>query len=162
MKQWVRRLRGVLGTGALWGVAGTALGTVGGLMASLFGGVPLLGSVSVWGLGAGVLGFLLGSGFAGVLTAIEGRRTLDELSVGRAAVWGALAGGVFPIIWLLASLGSGIGTTIPIADAASGSYGALSAALAAGTVALAKHLPPELAPGQGPNEGELLGAPGDG
>jgi len=39
MKPWLRRLRGVFGIGALWGVAGIAYGAISALVAKLLGGV---------------------------------------------------------------------------------------------------------------------------
>ena len=167
MKQWLRRLRGVLGIGTLWGVAGTALGTVAGLIVSVSGGLPLLDTLVEFGLGAGGLGFVLGSGFAGVLTMLERRRTLDELSPGRAALWGGMAGAAAALvvgISLLPELGAilSVRQLVLLFVAAPGSYGALSAALAAGTVALARRAPAELDSGPTCDEEGLLGAPIDG
>lgn len=148
MKRWLRKLRGILSIGAIWGTVGGAIGAVGGVLVSVFGGFPLFSSLVEWCLGAGGLGFLFGSGFAVVLTVLEGRRTLDELTPGRAALWGALAGAAVPFGSLLFYLGSG--GTVPFrvaliaVSAASGIYGAVSAGLAAGTVALARRAPDEL------------------
>lgn len=167
MKSWLRRVRGVIGIGALWGVAGTAYGTITALVASAFGVVPLFDVLLELGLGAGGVGFVLGSGFAGLLTVIERHRTLDELSLARPAVWAAMVGAALPIAYLLVFFGpEGIVlslTRTPLAVlTASGTFGALGAALAAGTVALARRAPPELAPGLVPDDRELLGAPTDG
>ncbi len=166
MKGWIRRLRGIAGIGTLWGLAGAVVGTLGGLAAAVFGGAPLLAAVANFGLGGGGVGFLLGTTFAGVLTMMERRRTLDELTPGRAAFWGALAGSAFPAMWFLASIGT-LGTFIPLdrllLAAMSGcvAYGTLAAGLAAGTVSLARRAPAELIPGMGSDEHELLGAPND-
>jgi hypothetical protein len=171
MKPWLRRLRGVLGVGALWGVAGTAYGAMSALVAKVLSGVrpgvPLFEFLLEVGLGAGAVGFLLGSGFAGVLAVIERRRTFDQLSLARAAAWAAMVGATLPIAYLLVFFGpEGVVlslTRTPLAViAASVSYGALGGALAAGTVALARRAPPELEPGPVPDDGELLCAPPDG
>ncbi len=167
MKRWLRRLRGIVGIGTLWGVAGTAFGTIGGLIAISFGGPFLLDSLVGFALGAGGLGFVLGAGFAGALTMIEGRRTLEELSPRRAAFWGGLAGALVSLVVGLVFLGPTLGTVLPLQPflftllAGSGFYGALSSALAYGTVALAKRAPLEFPPGLGPDGRELLGAPSD-
>ncbi len=166
MKRWLRRLRGIVGIGVLWGAAGTALGTIGALIGIVSGGLPMSDLIEI-GLGAGGLGFVLGSSFAGVLTMLEGRHTLEELSPGRAALWGGMAGagvaivvGAFLLPELLAVLS--FRQLLPFLVAASGSYGALTATLAAGTLWLARRAPAELDPGRGLDGGELLGAPNKG
>ena len=105
MRRWLRKLRGIVGIGAIWGVPAAAVGAIGGIVASVFGGGPLLGSVAAGSLTVGGLFLLLGSGFATVLTLIEGNRTLEELSPRRAALWGALAGGAVLLVMLLVSFG---------------------------------------------------------
>lgn len=160
MRTWLQRLRGVLGIGAIWGLAGTALGALEGIIGSLVAGGPLLGSVLRFGLVAGSMGFVLGSSFAALLTLMDRRRTFDELTPGRAAVWGALTGVGMPLLWLLVLFGPVVvSRSLPAALAICGSFGALSAALAGGTVSLARRAPVELASGPVPDDRELLGAP---
>jgi len=164
MNRWVQRLRGALGIGALWGAAGSVVGAVGAVAANVMVGSPLLGPIIDWSLGAGFAGFLLGTGFAGLLTLLEGRRTLDELSAARAAAWGAVAGALAPTAVII--LGSAMGWNpalsvqqiIPVVLGAAGSYAALTAALAAGTVSLAKRTPDELTSGVSPDRPRLTGA----
>ena len=78
---------------------------------------------------------------------------MDELSPGRAAALGAIAGTVLPLVWLVVALVPEASSVIPLRMlllallAGSGTYGAPSAALAATTVALAKRAPTEIAPG---------------
>jgi hypothetical protein len=48
----------------------------------------LLPNIFSWG----VSGFLAGAGFGTLLTAMERRRTLEELSLGRVTLWGAVGG----------------------------------------------------------------------
>ena len=163
MRTWLQRLRGALGIGAIWGLAGTAFGALEGIIGSLIAGGPLLGSALTFGLGAGSIGFVLGISFAAVLTLMDRRRTLGELSPGRAAVWGAMTGVAMPLLWLLVLYGPVVlSRSLPAALAICGSFGALSAALAGGTVSLARIAPSELASGTVPDDGELLGAPSDG
>ena len=164
----LRRLRAVFVVGALWAVAGAAIGAIGGLIASVFGGDPLLRALGELVPGAAGLGFVLGSGFAAVLTVIEGRRTLEELTQGRAAVWGATAGATLAFVMLLVAFGPDVGTILSLRDfllgllVGSGVSGAMSAALAVGTVALARRGSDELAAGPAPDEKGLLDAPSDG
>ena len=151
MRRWLRRLRGILGTGAVWGATGTVFGAVVGALGSLLG-APVAGSMIVSGLWMGAAGFVLGSGFAVVLTAMHGRRTLDELTSGKAALWGALMGIAVPILSNILSIATGeapLAQLIPAILANAGLYGAFSASLAAGTVIAAKRAP-ELKAGERP------------
>lgn len=50
------------------------------------------------GLWMGGVGFVLATGFAIVLTATHGRRTLEELSPRKAALWGGLIGSAIPVL----------------------------------------------------------------
>ncbi len=167
MRRWLRRMRGILGIGAIWGLPASIVGAVGGIVASVLGGGPVLGS-AVWGsVAVGGLFFLLGGAFATALTITEGRRTLDDLSPWRAAAWGGLAGAGVLAMMLLASFG--LDFAVLLGDpqlllgilAGFGSYGVLGAVLAGGTVAVARRAPDPLAPGSSRGDAELLDAPGD-
>ena len=118
MGSWMRRLRGVVGTAAVWAAGWFGFSAiVWGI--SLFGDVPI-GLIVNLALGVGVAGALAGAGFAIMLGLAEGSRTLDELSYLRLALWGAVGGvlvglpflgsigsaGLLPIFGLLASLGA--------------------------------------------------------
>ena len=86
MNKWLRRIRGAVGMGLTWGVAwfgaGVALLLVVGVGAA---DVP-------FPLGFGLLGFLAGVTFSGVLGIVEGRRRFDQMSLPRFAVWGGVGG----------------------------------------------------------------------
>jgi len=145
-----------LGIGSIWGAAfagiGAALGALTPTTSFLSTAVGLAG---VAGLG----GLLLGVGFAGLLSAMEGRRTLAELTSRRAALWGFLAGSALALtgsVVLGIALGvvSGaeavLGLSIPVALQVSAlvagavSYGMTAAGLASATVSIAKRAPPPL------------------
>ena len=89
MKKFLRRLRGTVGTALTWAGtwcgAGIVIGTTG-----LFGNLALADYALFGGVFA-VLGFAYGAVFALVLSLIEGRRSIDELTLPRVAVWGAAA-----------------------------------------------------------------------
>jgi hypothetical protein len=149
MNTWLRRLRGALGIGTLWGVTGVVVGKVAGLLVSVFTGLPLPSTVISFGVGVGLLGFGLGTAFAVVLTTLARERTADELTPARAAGWGALAGaglallvGVTAVPLLVPGI-SALGL-LALIGSATVTYGALTAGLAAGTVALARRAPSEL------------------
>jgi len=135
MKKWLRRIRGAVGMGLTWAVAwfgaGVALLLVVGVGAA---DVP-------FPLGFGLLGFLAGVTFSGVLGIVEGRRRFDQMSLPRFAVWGGVGGLLLSGIFVLAT---GLGGEVLVL----GPVFALSGAgCAAGSLALARR--------------ELLNASGD-
>lgn len=88
MKGFLRRLRGIIGTGLTW-----AFGWAGVTVAlNLIGGVPLqfFGDMAISGL---IRGFIAGGAFAVILSVAERRHTLEDLSLRRVAVWGGIGGG---------------------------------------------------------------------
>lgn len=152
----LRKLKGALGIGSIWGAAFAGVGAVLGAV------IPTTSFLStVVGLGgiAGLGGLLLGVGFAGLLSAMEGRRSLVELTSRRAALWGFLAGSALALAGSVV-LGSVLdvvsvaetllGLEIPVAlqvtalVAGSVSYGTIAAGLASATVSLAKRAHPPL------------------
>jgi len=126
MKNWLRRIRGAVGMGLIWAIAwfgaGVALLLVVGVDAA---DVP-------FPLGFGLLGFLAGITFSGILVIVEGRRRFDQMSVPRFTVWGAIGGLLLSGIFVLAT---GLEGEVLVL----GSVFALSAAgCAAGSLALAR------------------------
>ena len=112
----------------------------------------------------GFFGFLTGSGFAAVLTALEGRRTIGELSVARAALWGGVAGAALPAVALW--IQSGWPGLIAIISDPQHSFlmasilsGIIPAALASGTVFLARRSSGELPTGGAKTAAPVLELP---
>lgn len=101
MRTWLRRIRGTIGMGVIWGAAWSAVGV---LPRWVFG----INADAPFPLIFGVLGFIAGVTFSGLLVLTEGRRSFDQMSLPRFAAWGAMGGlllsGVFAIA---ASLGWG-------------------------------------------------------
>ena len=89
MTTWLRRMRGAIGMGLAWAVAGGVAGT----MISL-GFLVRTGSRpdAPFPIMFGVLGFVAGVAFSGVLRLVEGRRRFDQMSLSRFAAWGAAVG----------------------------------------------------------------------
>ena len=88
MRKLLRRVRAALVLGVTWALA---WGGVGGLiMEGIFDRHGRI--LDMWPQTLAIPGFLGGVLFSVVLWATEGRRHFEELSVGRAAAWGALAG----------------------------------------------------------------------
>lgn len=136
MKDWLRKTRAILGTGLLWGGFGGLIGALGGLIGYIVDPAPL----SEWMLGMTLLfagaGAVTGVGFAATLALFEGRRTLDELTPRRAALWGGVAGFVLPL-GIVAALSGGALPLLP-ALASATLFGGATALLGAGTVHVAR------------------------
>jgi len=127
MKRILRKIRGMIGTGLTWAAAWIGLGAVLGALA----GFPM-GSLFRLALSNSVGGFIAGASFALILSVAERRRTLEDLSLRRVALWGAIGGLVV--------------TSIPLAFGAPLAFlmgplvinGGIGAALASGSVVMAK------------------------
>ena len=97
MRTWLRKLRGMVSIGAVWGLAWSVLGFAFGAFGSMIWHDILTTTVVKYvlnmGLQYGIAGFVFGSKFAGILTIMDGRKTFEELTPKREALWGALVGG---------------------------------------------------------------------
>ena len=156
----LRKLRAALGIGSIWGIAAGAVGTILGGLTGLPTGA-FLSSALVFGVGAGITGLVLGAGFAGLLSVMEGRRTLDELTANRAALWGFVVGVAVPLVAGVVGIAAGgaglpIGLQLATIAAVASSYGTVTAGLAAATVSLAKRSPSGLQSGLDPSARDLL------
>lgn len=133
MKKWLRRVRGAVGMGLTWAVVWGVAAVLMGLLVDPDGSMD-----EMWVAIGAYPGFLGGVVFSAVLAIAARRRRLDELSLPRVAGWGAVAGllvGSIPFVlgdpqtdvpvWLLGTL-------------VIGSITLLSAASAAGSLALAR------------------------
>lgn len=125
MQNWKRRVRGAIGMGLTWGLAWFGAGMILLLIVGLDAAdVP-------FPLFFGLLGFLAGVTFSGILGIAERRRRFDQMSIPRFAGWGA-AGGVLLSLLMTLALGPGAFPVLAPIFALSG------AACAAGSLALAR------------------------
>ena len=110
MSKWLRRLRGALSTAltwaGIWSGAGMLIGTTG-----LFGDLAPVEYVVFGGVFA-ILGLIGGTAFSLVLSLVEGRRSLDELTLPRIAAWGAAGGALLQLVMLAVGQGAGLPTWI--------------------------------------------------
>ena len=99
MKKLLRRIRGAIGMGLTWAVAGGAAGTIINL-----GFLVRTGSRpdAPFPIMLGALGFVAGVVFSGVLRLVEGRRRFDQMSLPRFAAWGAAVGFALSATFFLA------------------------------------------------------------
>ena len=148
-----RRIRAVLVTTVLWASAWGLVGLVQGLVWWLryYREGYMASGFVMWEFQAmllyAIVGALCGSGFALLLARAERDRTIDDLSLSRTALWGAVAG--IGSILLIAGIkvivtGHVYLMSLPVVAAVCGVVGALSAGAslaAARTARLAQ--PPE-------------------
>src|SRR5919199_6236718 len=101
MRKWLRRIRGAIGMGFTWAAAWFAAGLMPRWVLGFNTDVP-------FPLVFGVLGFIAGVTFSGVLALTEGRRRFDQMSLPRFAAWGATGGLLLSALFAMAaSLGWG-------------------------------------------------------
>ncbi len=140
MKKWLKRIRGILGTGLTWAAAWSVVGTIirslaaviaGGTVAAPSG--SLVTGVVVLLVTFGVMGFIGGAAFSVVLGIAEGRRSFDQMSLPRFAAWGA-AGGLLVSLFFQISPAGSPGISVMAASVLT----LLGAGSAAGSLALAR------------------------
>ncbi len=101
MNRLVRRLLGLLGVGVTWGtlwsVIGAGIGFVIGIVSpdAWEGANPIF----EWALGMGLYGLVSGIGFGSLLSLREGRKTILNISLRRAATWGVAGAVAVPLLF---------------------------------------------------------------
>jgi len=124
--KWLRRIRGAIGMGVVWGAAwsgaGFALAVVTGFKADA--PFPLI---------FGVLGFFAGVIFSAFLALIAGRRKFDQMSLPRFAAWGAVGGLLLSAVFAKAA-SLGWGDVLAIVP----TFALASAVCASGSLAVAR------------------------
>jgi hypothetical protein len=147
MRKWLRRIRGAIGMGLTWAMAWFGAG----LILLLVVGV---GAADVpFPLFFGLLGFLAGVTFSGILGIVEGRRRFDQMSLPRFAVWGGVGGlllsGIFVVVVALGgeTLWGEILVLGPV-------FALAGAASAAGSLALARMAEDRALPDSGADPAE--------
>ena len=126
MRKWLRRIRGAIGMGFAWAVAWSAAGLVPRWMLGFNPDAP-------FPIIFGVLGFIAGVTFSGLLVLAERRRGFDRMSLPRFAGWGAVGG-------LLLSAAFAKAASLEWMDvlAIAPTFAAASAICASGTLAVAR------------------------
>lgn len=132
METWLRRMRGALGMALIWGLAWFT----GGMVLLLIVG-PDAADVP-FPLFFGLLGFLAGALFSGILGLIERGRGFHQLSLPRFAGWGAAAGLLFSVLFALTVTLIGAGAMLDDLLFLAPLFAAIGAASAGGTLALAR------------------------
>ena len=126
MRKWLGRIRGAIGMGFTWAAAWFAAGLVPRWLFGFNADVP-------FPLVFGVLGFIAGVLFSGLLMLTEGRRGFEQLTLPRFAAWGAVGGFLLSAIFTrAASLGWADALAI------TPTFAVASALCASGSLALAR------------------------
>jgi len=126
MRTWLRRFRGAIGMGFTWAAAWSAAGLVPRWIFGFNADAP-------FPLVFGVLGFIAGITFSGLLVLTEGRRRFDQMSLPRFAAWGGVGGLLLAALFArIASLGWG--DVLAIAP----TFAVASAVCASGSLAVAR------------------------
>ena len=126
MKKWMKRIRAAIALGLTWGAAWFGAGMLLLLVVGLDAAdVP-------FPLFFGLLGFLSGAAFSGLLGVLGRRRRFDEMSLPAFAAWGALGG---LVVCGIVALTAGPGADLLVAGTVFALAGAISAA---GTLVLAR------------------------
>ena len=126
MRGWLRRIRGAIGMGFTWAAAWAVAGMVPRWLFGFNTDVP-------FPLVFGVLGFIAGVMFSGLLMLTEGRRGFEQLTLPRFAAWGAVGGVLLSAIFTRAA-SLGWADALAIAP----TFAVASAICASGSLALAR------------------------
>ncbi|HEX5726468.1 MAG TPA: hypothetical protein VFX98_13425 [Longimicrobiaceae bacterium] len=101
MRTWLRRIRRAVLLGLAWAAVWAPVGVLIGMI------VDPDGSMDEPWLAAGAYpGFLCGVVFSTLLGIADGRRSFDELSLPRVAVWGAMGGLLVIVLPFIGALGT--------------------------------------------------------
>ena len=126
MRKWLRRIRGAIGMGFTWGAAWSVAGMVPRWVLGFNPDVP-------FPIVFGVLGFVAGVTFSGLVVLAEGSRRFDQISLRRFAAWGATGGLLLSAVFAKAA-SLGWGDVLAIAP----TFALASAVCAAGSLAVAR------------------------
>ena len=126
MNTLLRKLRGMLGVGLTWAVGWAIIMFILATIISVVDPDSIDAGEEPWKISllVSTVGFVSGSAFALILSSAERRKSIRDLSAGRAALWGALGSAALP---LLTSTNTALVYTAP-----------LGALFAASTVAIAR------------------------
>lgn len=141
MPNWLRRLRGAIGTGVTWAVAWALSGLLIGVSSLLLPFLP-------WHLffdffdaplpALAIPGFVAGAIFSVVLGVAARRRRFEELSLARFAFWGAVGGLLLSLVPISLLGFSAASVAMPGLWLFAALVTMLSAGSAAGSLALAR------------------------
>ena len=136
----------MLGVGLTWGIGWATLIFI---LASIIGAVDpqqIDQGEEPWRLAGlvGMVGFMSGAVFAVILSSAERRKSLKDLSVPRAALWGALGGAALPLLTTMNN--SVMFNTVPLGVIFAASTVAIARRAALREAEAPEMLPPASAP----------------
>jgi hypothetical protein len=100
MSRFLRNLRGALGIAATWGVSWALIGATLSIITGIVDPPSIDAGEGPLPIGAifGAVGAISGFAFGLVMSFAERRRSLRDLSIGRAALWGVLGAAALPLL----------------------------------------------------------------
>ena len=100
MNGLLRKVRGSLGLAAAWGAAWALIGAGLSIVTGIVDPSSIDAGEGPLRIGAifGAIGAVSGFAFAIVMSLTERRRSIGDLSIGRAALWGALGAAALPLL----------------------------------------------------------------
>jgi len=134
MKKWGRRIRAAIRMGLTWALAWFGAGMALLVVGLVFGATADVPFPILFGL----LGFLAGTAFSGVLGIAEGRRRFDQMSLPRFAGWGAIGGLLLTGAFVSVTALSGETTPLEHLEVLVPVFGLAGAGSAAGMLVLAR------------------------
>ena len=135
MQKWLRRIRGAIGMGFTWAAAWSVAGMVPRWVLGFNPDAP-------FPIIFGVLGFVAGVTFSGLVMLTESRRRFDQISLPRFAGWGAVGGLLLSAVFAKAA-SLGWGDALVLAP----TFALASAVCASGSLALARRAVRQELPG---------------
>jgi hypothetical protein len=116
VRNWLRRIRGGAVISLIWAGAGFAVGGLFELIDNIVpGALPFIRAVDMWPQTLAIIFFLGAVVFTLLLAITERNRRFEELSLGRFAAWGAVAGlvlgavlGAPPMFMAITTIGSSV------------------------------------------------------
>ena len=100
MRSVLRKMRGALGIAATWGAAWAIIGAGLSVITGMIDPPSIDAGEGPFRIGAlfGAIGAISGFAFGLVMSMTERRRSIGDLSIGRAALWGALGAAALPLL----------------------------------------------------------------
>ena len=101
MNRLARKLRGLLGVGVTWGTLWSVIGAGIGLVIGVISPEvwESTNPIIEWAIGMGLYGLVSGIGFGSFLSLREGRKTILDISLRRAAIWGVAGAVAVPLLF---------------------------------------------------------------
>lgn len=139
MGRWLRKLRGIVGVGALGGLTGAIAGALWPVVShALRGELAPWYPIARYAIAFGLFGAFASVVFGSLLALTERHESVSELSLVKCSLWGAAAGALFPAFFVLLRDGSLASIALEPMLLAAGFFAGLGAVLSGSMIAIAR------------------------